>query len=107
MAWLYLILAGIFEIIWPICLKKNEGFTKLWPSLGMVAALLASFGLMTLATRTLPIGTSYAIWTGIGVAGTAIVGMVILAEPREVGRIVCLVLIVAGCVGLKVFTKTA
>lgn len=107
MGWLYLISAGFLEMVWPIAMKKAEGFTKLGPSVATFAALITSFGLMTLATRTLPIGTSYAIWTGMGASGTAIYGMVILGEPHEVARIVCLGLIVTGTVGLKLFTKTA
>lgn len=105
MAWLLIIVAGLLEIAWAIGMKKTEGFTKLWPTVWTFAALIASFGLLTLAVRTLPIGTAYAIWTGIGAAGTAAVGMAFLGEPREVGRIVCLVMIVAGTVGLKLFSK--
>jgi quaternary ammonium compound-resistance protein SugE len=107
MAWFYLILAGLLEIVWAIGMKRTEGFTKLWPSLGTFAALIASFWLMTISVRTLPIGTAYAIWTGIGAAGTALFGMVFLSEPRELGRVVCLVMIVAGTVGLKLFAKSA
>ena len=107
MAWFYLILAGLLEIVWAVGMKKTHGFTKLWPSLGTFAALIASFWLLTISVRTLPIGTAYAIWTGIGAAGTAVFGMVFLSEPREVGRIVCLVMIVAGTVGLKLFAKSA
>jgi quaternary ammonium compound-resistance protein SugE len=92
-------------MVWPIAMKKAEGFTKLWPSVATFSALITSFGLMTLATRTLPIGTSYAIWTGMGAAGTAIYGMMVLGEPREAARIVCLFLIVTGTVGLKLFSK--
>jgi len=107
MAWLLIVVAGLLEIVWAVGMKKTEGFTRLWPSVWTFAALIASFWLMTLAVRTLPIGTAYAVWTGIGAAGTAIFGMVFLGEPREVGRLVCLVMIVAGTVGLKVFAKDA
>ena len=107
MGWVYLISAGFLEMVWPIAMKKAEGFTKLWFTVGTFTALIASFGLMTMAVRTLPIGTSYAIWTGMGAVGTAIYGMAVLGEPRETARIVCLFMIVAGTVGLKLFTKTA
>lgn len=107
MAWLYLILAGLLEIGWAIGLKQTQGFTRLWPSVWTVAAMAASFALLSLALRSLPIGTAYAIWTGIGAVGTAVFGMLFFGESREVGRLVCVALIVSGIVGLKLFTKTA
>ncbi len=101
MAWIYLVMAGILEIGWALGLKYVEGFTRLWPSLGTIAAMVASMVLLALAARTLPIGTAYAVWTGIGAAGVAILGMVWLGESRDLVRILCISLIVAGTVGLK------
>lgn len=101
MAWFYLIVAGFLEIGWAVFLKQTDGFTKLWPSAIVIVLLIASLLLLSLALREIPIGTGYAVWTGIGAAGTAVVGMVLLGESREVLRIVCLGLIVAGVVGLK------
>jgi len=104
MPWLYLFLAGLLEVGWAIGLKYTNGFTRLWPSIGTVAAMVVSFFFLSLALKTIPVGTGYAVWTGIGAVGTAILGMVLLGEPREVGRILCLVLIIAGIVGLKLFS---
>jgi len=101
MAWIYLIVAGILEIGWAIGLKYTEGFTRLWPSVGTIAAMIVSFALLSLALRTIPVGTGYAVWTGIGAAGTALIGMCFLGESRDVLRVLCLVLIVAGVLGLK------
>lgn len=108
MPWVYLFLAGLLEIGWAIGLKYTNGFTRLWPTAATFATMALSFYLLSLSLKTIPIGTAYAVWTGIGAAGTALLGMVIFGEPREVGRIVCLVMIVAGTVGLKLFSgKTA
>ena len=101
MAWTCLVIAGLLEIGWAIGLKYTEGFSKLWPSVATLCAMVASFGLLAVALRTIPVGTGYAVWTGIGAAGTAVIGMAFLGESREVLRILCLVLIVAGVVGLK------
>ncbi len=101
MAWLYLVLAGFLEIGWAIGLKHSEGFSKPGVSVMTVIAMIASFSLLAEALKTLPVGTGYAVWTGIGAAGTAIVGMLFLGEPREVGRMVCVALIVSGVLGLK------
>ncbi len=101
MAWIYLVIAGILEVGWAIGLKHTEGFTRLWPSVLTILTMVASFALLAQALRTIPVGTGYAVWTGIGAAGTAIVGMIWLNESREVLRIVCLALIVSGVVGLK------
>jgi quaternary ammonium compound-resistance protein SugE len=95
------------EIGWAVGLKYTQGFTKLWPSVATVAGMIASFGLLAVALKTIPVGTAYAVWTGIGAAGTALVGMMLLGESREVMRIVCIVLIVAGVVGLRIFTPPA
>lgn len=101
MAWLLLVLAGLFEVAWAIGLKYTEGFTKLWPTVGTLAAMAISLGLLGLAMKTLPVGTSYAVWVGVGAVGTAILGIVLLGEPANIGRLVSLGLIVAGIVGLK------
>jgi quaternary ammonium compound-resistance protein SugE len=101
MAWICLIIAGLFEIAWAIGLKYTEGFTRLWPSLGTILAMIISFVLLARALTVIPVGTAYAVWTGIGAAGTAILGMVLLDESRALPRILCILLIIAGVVGLK------
>ena len=101
MSWILLVLAGLFEIGWAIGLKYTEGFTRLWPSVWTVAAMIVSLGLLGLAMKSLPVGTSYAVWVGVGAVGTAILGIVLLGEPATAGRIASLALIVAGIVGLK------
>lgn len=104
MPWLCLFLAGLLEIGWAIGLKYTNGFTRLGPSLGTVACMAASFFLLAQSLKTIPMGTAYAVWTGIGAAGTAVLGMILFGESREVARLVCLVMIVAGTVGLKIFS---
>src|ERR1044071_4761436 len=101
MAWIYLVIAGLLEIAWAIGLKYTEGWTKLYPSVVTAAAMMASFYFLSVAVKTLPIGTAYAVWTGIGTVGAAILGILIFGESREVSKIVCIVLIVAGIMGLK------
>lgn len=101
-AWFTLLAAAVFEIAWAVGLKSTQGFTRLLPSIGVIAALIASFYLLALATRTLPIGTAYAVWTGIGAAGTAVLGMALLGETASLWRIGCVALIVLGVVGLRV-----
>ncbi len=101
MAWFILVLAGVFEIGWAIGLKYSAGFTRLWPTLGTVSAMAVSLALLGVAMRSLPLGTAYAIWVGIGAIGTAVLGMVLFDEPATVARLVSLGLIVAGLVGLK------
>ena len=101
MDWTYLIVAGLLEIVWAVGLKYTEGFSRLWPSVVTIGVMVASLVLLAQALKTIPVGTGYAVWTGIGAAGTAIVGIVFFGESRDVLRIVCLVLIVAGVVGLK------
>ncbi|HET7596395.1 MAG TPA: quaternary ammonium compound efflux SMR transporter SugE [Burkholderiales bacterium] len=101
MAWTLLIVAGLFEIGWAIGLKYTHGFTRLWPSVGTVAAMVISVYLLAVAVRSLPIGTSYAVWTGVGAAGTAIFGIVLFAEPATAMRLASIGLIIAGIVGLK------
>lgn len=101
MSWILLVLAGLFEVGWAIGLKYTEGFTKLWPSVGTVAAMIVSLGLLGLAMKSLPVGTAYAIWVGVGAVGTVILGIVLFNEPVNALRIGSVVLIVAGLVGLK------
>lgn len=101
MAWGILIVAGLLEVGWAVGLKYTEGFTRLWPTVWTALALVGSMGLLGLAVRSLPIGTAYAVWTGIGAVGTALLGMLLFGEPRTVLRLTCIVLIVAGIVGLK------
>ncbi len=101
MSWILLVVAGLLEIVWAVGLSYTNGFTRLVPSLVTATGLVASMVLLALALRSLPVGTGYAVWVGIGVVGTAIVGMVALGEPVSPLRIVCLALIVAGIVGLK------
>lgn len=103
-AWFLLGLAGILEIGWAIGLKYTEGFTKLVPSVLTIAAMAASMFLLALAAKTLPIGTAYAVWTGIGAVGAAAVGIVVYGEPATAVRAVCILLIVSGIVGLKLFS---
>lgn len=101
MAWLILFIAGLFEVGWAIGLKYTEGFTRLLPSLFTLVSMGISVGLLGLALKSLPVGTAYAVWTGIGTVGTAILGMVLLGEPAGALRLLCIGLIVAGIVGLK------
>lgn len=101
MSWVLLVVAGLFEIMWAVGLKFTDGFTRFWPSVGTVIALVISFGLLGLAAKSLPIGTAYAVWTGIGAAGTVICGIVFLGDPLTATRLVCVGLILAGVVGLK------
>ena len=101
MAWIYLLVAGILEVFWAISLKYTDGFSKLWPSLSTVAGMIASFYFLAQALKTIPVGTGYAIWTGIGAAGTAILGIMLFAEPASLVRLFCLGLIIAGIIGLK------
>jgi len=101
MAWILLVIAGILEVGWAIGLKYTEGFTRLWPSIGTATAMAASVGLLGLAMKSLPVGTAYAVWVGVGAVGTAILGMVLFSEAASIGRLISLGLIVAGIVGLK------
>jgi len=101
MAWLTLVVAGLVEVAWAVGLKYSAGFTRLWPSVFTVAGGLASFFLLAQAARTIPIGTAYAVWTGIGAVGTAALGMILFDEPRDAVRLACIGLVVVGAVGLK------
>lgn len=102
MNWILLFLAGILEIGWAVGLKYTEGFTRFWPSVATIMAMIASLALLGVAVRGLPLGTAYAIWTGVGTVGTAVLGMALLGEPANALRLGCIALIVGGIVGLKV-----
>ena len=102
MNWIYLAIAGVLEVAWAIGLKYTEGWTRLVPSLITGVLMIASFYFLSVAVRTLPIGTAYAVWTGIGTVGAAILGMILFDEPRDVVRILCIMLIIAGIAGLKI-----
>ena len=101
MAWIYLVVAGLFEIAWAIGLKYSAGFTRLLPSVLTVAAMAASLYLLAIALRTIPVGTGYAVWTGVGAAGTAILGILLFGESAAIFRLVSIALIILGIVGLK------
>lgn len=101
MEWIWLTIAGCMEITWAVSMKFTEEFTRLWPSLLTVVAMLASVFFLDLSLRSIPLGTAYAVWTGIGAAGTVLIGMFWLGEPRAIGRLVCIFLIIAGVIGLK------
>jgi len=103
-AWVLLLVAGLLEVGWAIGLKYTEGFTRLWPSAFTLAAMIASVLLLGIAMKSLPVGTSYAVWVGVGAVGTAILGIVLFNEPANAGRLVSLGLILAGIVGLKLAT---
>jgi len=107
MAWIILFIAGLFEIGWAVGLKFTEGFTRPIPTALTAISLVLSMGLLGWAVKTLPLGTAYAVWTGIGAVGTAIVGIVVFKEPATAARLACLCLIVAGILGLKLFTPAA
>jgi quaternary ammonium compound-resistance protein SugE len=102
MAWLVLTVAGLFEVGWAIGLKYTDGFSKLWPSVATAAAMVVSVVLLGWAMRSLPVGTAYAVWTGIGAVGTVVLGIVLFGEPATLGRLACVALIVAGIIGLKI-----
>ncbi|GLQ96551.1 quaternary ammonium compound efflux SMR transporter SugE [Dyella mobilis] len=101
MAWIYLVFAGVFEIGWAIGLKYSEGFSRLWPSVATLAAMAVSITLLALAARQLPIGTAYAVWTGIGAVGAVVLGMALFNDPATPMRLLCVGLILAGIIGLK------
>lgn len=106
MPWIHLIIAGLLEVAWAVGLKQADGWSRLWPSVITVLLMIASFFFLSLALRSLPIGTAYAIWTGIGAVGTALIGIFVFNEPRTAARLVCIVLIVAGIIGLKLTGTT-
>jgi len=101
MAWIYLLLAGLFEMAWAIGLKYTDGFSRLWPSIGTLAAMAVSVVLLAVAVKTLPIGTAYAIWTGIGAVGAVVLGIMLFDDPATWPRLLCVALILAGIIGLK------
>jgi len=104
MAWFALFTAGLFEVGWAVGLKYTEGFTRLWPTVLTIISMIVSLGLLGVALRTLPLGTAYAIWTGVGTTGTVILGIFLFGESADVIRLACIGLIVAGIVGLKLVT---
>lgn len=104
MNWGILVLAGLLEVVWAVGLKYTEGFSKLWPTVGTVLAMVLSVWLLGVAMKTLPVGTAYAVWVGIGAVGTAILGIYLFGESANIGRIISLALIVAGIIGLKLTT---
>ena len=106
MAWSYLVVAGLFEIAWAMGLKFTEGFSRPVPTILTALAMAISIWLLSLAMKTIPVGTAYAVWTGIGAVGVAVLGMIFLGESREVLRVLCLVLIVAGILGLKLLSSS-
>jgi quaternary ammonium compound-resistance protein SugE len=101
MAWVVLIVAGLLEVGWAVCLKYSAGFTRPWPSVGFAASMLASVYLLGVSLRSLPLGTAYTVWTGVGAVGTVILGIALLGEPADARRLACIGLILAGIVGLK------
>ncbi|MEP6956466.1 MAG: quaternary ammonium compound efflux SMR transporter SugE [Chthoniobacterales bacterium] len=106
MSWVYLLLAGLTEVAWAIGLKYTDGWSRLWPSVATALLMIVSFSFLSLALKTLPLGTAYAVWTGIGAAGTALAGMFLFGEPRDALRILSLALIVAGVAGLRFLTRS-
>ena len=106
MSWLVLILAGLFEIGWAIGLKYTEGFTRLWPTVGTLAAMVISVGLLGVAMKDLPVGTAYAVWTGVGAVGTVLLGIFLLGESASFGRLISVGLIITGIIGLKVVSSS-
>jgi quaternary ammonium compound-resistance protein SugE len=104
MAWVILVIAGLFEVGWAIGLKYTDGFTRLWPTVGTVLAMIISLGLLGIAMKSLPVGTAYSIWVGVGAVGTVLLGIVLLGEPANAARLISIGLIVAGIVGLRMAT---
>lgn len=104
MSWVILVIAGLFEVGWAVGLKYTEGFTRLWPTVGTVVSMVISLSLLGVAMKSLPLGTSYAVWVGVGTVGTAVLGIVLLGESAQVLRLLSLALIVAGIIGLKLTT---
>jgi quaternary ammonium compound-resistance protein SugE len=104
MAWVVLVVAGVFEVGWAVCLKYSKGFTQLWPTLGFGFFMFLSVYLLGVALKSLPLGTAYTIWTGIGAIGTVILGILLLGEPTDLRRMACISLILAGIIGLKLIS---
>lgn len=101
MAWIFLLLAGVLEVVWAFLMKASDGFTRPWPTIGTIAFMIVSFGLLSMAMKTLPLGTAYAIWTGIGAVGAFVTGVLLFGDSASALRIASIALIVAGIVGLK------
>ena len=104
MAWVILVIAGVFEVGWAIGLKYTEGFTRLWPSVGTVLSMIISLWLLGIAMKSLPVGTAYSVWVGVGSVGTVALGIVLLGEPMNAARLISVALIIGGIVGLKLAT---
>jgi quaternary ammonium compound-resistance protein SugE len=102
MAWVHLFIAGLFEVVWAISMKYSNGLTRLWPTVATAVAMFISLFFLSQALKTLPVGTAYGVWTGIGAVGTAVLGIVLFGESREIARLLCIGLIIAGIVGLKI-----
>jgi quaternary ammonium compound-resistance protein SugE len=105
MTWFILFIAGLFEIAWAIGLKYSEGFSRLWPSVFTVAAMITSMGLLSFSVRNLPVGTAYAVWTGIGAVGTAALGIILFNESKDIIRLFFIFLIISGIIGLRFYSK--
>jgi quaternary ammonium compound-resistance protein SugE len=106
MAWIYLLIAAAFEVQWAITMKYTEGFSKLWPTIFCIGGMAISVYFLALSQKTIPVGTSYAIWTGLGAVGTATLGMFLFDESRDIARVLCIGLIVCGVLGLKLFSAS-
>jgi quaternary ammonium compound-resistance protein SugE len=104
MAWVILVVAGLFEVAWAIGLKYSDGLTRTWPTIGTVLAMVISLWLLGIAMKSLPVGTAYSVWVGVGAVGTVILGIVLLGEPANAGRLVSVALVIAGIIGLKLAT---
>jgi quaternary ammonium compound-resistance protein SugE len=105
MTWFILFIAGLFEIAWAVGLKYSEGFTRLWPSVFTIAAMITSMGLLSFSVRSLPVGTAYAVWTGIGAVGTAVLGIILFNESKDFVRLFFIFLIISGIIGLRFYSK--
>jgi quaternary ammonium compound-resistance protein SugE len=105
MPWFILFIAGLFEVVWAVGIKYTEGWTRLWPSLFTVLAMIASFYLLSMALKNIPMGTAYAVWTGIGTIGTVLFGIIFFKESTDILRIICILLIICGIVGLRIMAK--
>jgi len=104
MAWVILVIAGLFEIGWAIGMKYTDGFTRLWPTIGTVLAMITSVWLLGIAMKSLPVGTAYSVWVGVGAVGTVVLGIVLFAEPANAARLISVALIIGGIIGLKLAT---
>ncbi len=105
MPWFILFIAGLFEVAWAVGIKYTEGWTRLWPVVFTIGAMVASFYFLSVALKNIPMGTAYAVWTGIGTLGTVVYGIIFFKEPTDILRIVCILLIICGIAGLKIFAR--